>query len=366
MTAPLRSGTGATVASRQQPKTNGARSQSTMSIQDIPILVVDDAKFSSAIIAKVLRSGGFNNVRFTNNPMQALRSLEKRPAQILIADWLMPSMDGLELTRRVKKMDESQDHFTYVVLLTARDDFDAMTEAFDEGVDDFLDKANLRNQLLPRVVAAQRIAARQNELLRSNRLLRKKIRELQTTDLVDPVTGLGNLKFSLERLSDLLRQAESRGHAACLLLVGINNLDVIEQQYDATVIDELTSGISAKVRGLVRPMDVVTHPEKNIFAVLMSQESMDSCTSQSFRRIFDSLYMHSFKTSEGYIPVVVGVNICAADGKTGFPNPKGFLQYAFEGLKKSFATGIINVDQFDPARAPKVANGTRPLADDGQ
>lgn len=337
-----------------------------MSIQDIPILVVDDAKFSSAIIAKVLRSGGFNNVRFTNNPMQALRSLEKRPAQILIADWLMPSMDGLELTRRAKKLDESQDHFTYVVLLTARDDFKAMSDAFDEGVDDFLNKANLRDQLLPRVVAAQRIAARQNELLRSNRLLRKKIRELQTTDLVDPVTGLGNLKFSLERLSDLLRQAESRGSTACLLLVGINNLDVIEQQYDASVIDELTSGISAKVRGLVRPMDVVTHPEKNIFAVLMSQDNMDSCTSQSFRRIFDSLYMHSFKTSEGYIPVVVGVNICAADAKTGFPNPKGFLQFAFEGLKKSFASGIINVDQFDSAKAPKVANGTRPLTDDGQ
>ena len=78
-----------------------------MSYEDIPILVVDDAKFSSAIIAKALRSGGFSNVRFTNNPLQALRSLEKRPAQILLADWLMPSMDGLELTRRVKKADEA-------------------------------------------------------------------------------------------------------------------------------------------------------------------------------------------------------------------------------------------------------------------
>jgi CheY-like chemotaxis protein len=145
------------VAGRAAPESE-SRPRRDLASQDIPILVVDDAKFSSAIIAKVLRSGGFTNVRFTNNPMQALRSLEKRPAQILIADWLMPSMDGLELTRRVKKLDESHDHFTYVVLLTARDDFDAMTNAFEEGVDDFLNKANLRAQLLPRVVAAQRIA----------------------------------------------------------------------------------------------------------------------------------------------------------------------------------------------------------------
>ena len=115
----------------------------SMSHEDIPILVVDDAKFSSAIIAKALRGGGFSNVRFTNNPLQALRSAEKRPAQILIADWLMPSMDGLELTRRIKKLDESIGHFTYVMLLTARDDIQAMNEAFKEGVDDFLNKANL-------------------------------------------------------------------------------------------------------------------------------------------------------------------------------------------------------------------------------
>ena len=318
-----------------------------MSYEDIPILVVDDAKFSSAIIAKALRSGGFSNVRFTNNPLQALRSLEKRPAQILIADWLMPSMDGLELTRRVKKLDEATGHFTYVMLLTARDDFDAMTRAFDEGVDDFLNKANLRAQLLPRVIAAQRLAGVQNELLRTNKLLRKKIRELQTTDLVDPVTGLGNLKFTLERISDTIKHAETRGGAACILLVGINNLSVIEEQYEESIIDELMSGIGAKVRQLVRPLDVVTRPEANMFAVITVQPDVENCTSQSFRRIFDNLYMHSFKTSDGYIPVVVGVSICAADAETGFPKPKIFMRHAYDGLTRSFDTGLITIAPLD-------------------
>lgn len=326
-----------------------------MSNEDIPILVVDDAKFSSAIIAKALRSGGFSNVRFTNNPLQALRSLQKRPAQILIADWLMPSMDGLELTRRIKKLDESTEHFTYVMLLTARDDFDAMNEAFDEGVDDFLNKANLRAQLLPRVVAAQRIAARQNELLRTNRLLRKKISELQTTDLVDPVTGLGNLKFAIERVADTMKQAESRGGAACLLLVGINNLSVIQDQYDQQTVDELMSGIGAKVRQLVRPLDVVTRPEANIFAVITLQSDIENCTSQSFKRIFDNLYMQSFKTTDGYIPVVVGVSISAADAGTGFPHPKHFMRHAREGLTRSFDTGLISVQKFDAATADQAA-----------
>jgi len=255
-------------------------------------------------------------------------------------------MDGLELTRRVKKLDEASDHFTYVMLLTGRDDFDAMNEAFAEGVDDFLNKAHLRAQLLPRVLAAQRIAARQNELIRTNLLLRKKIRELQVTDVVDPVTGLGNLKFTLDRVNDVTREVNARGGAAGLLLVGIHNLAVIQEQYEEIILDELVSGIASKIRQLVRPLDIVTRPETNMFAVIMAQPSIENCTSASFRRIFDNLYMHSFKTSEGFIPVVVGVSLCAADASTGLPNPKDFMRAGYKALSKSYDTGIITVVRY--------------------
>lgn len=319
---------------------------SYMAHEDIPILVVDDAKFSSAIIAKALRGGGFQNVRFTNNPLQALRSLEKRPAQIVIADWMMPSIDGLELTRRLKKQDAATGHFTYVLLLTARDEVEALDEAFEIGVDDFLNKAHLKAQLVPRVIAARRMASRQNELLRANRLLRKKLKELQAADLVDPVTGLGNRRFTLERISASLRQAETRGGAACLLLVGVSNLAVIREQYDSAVVDELMSGIGAKLRQLVRPLDLVTRPDDSMFAVITLQPDLEVCTSNSFRRIFDNLYMHSFKTSEGYIPVVVGVSICAADASSGFPDARAFMQFADGGLNHSFDTGLISVQTY--------------------
>jgi diguanylate cyclase (GGDEF)-like protein len=213
-------------------------------------------------------------------------------------------------------------------------------------VDDFLNKANLRGQLLPRVFAAQRIAERQNELLRTNKLLRRKVRELTTTDLVDPVTGLGNMKFTLDRIGSLSKEVEARGGAACILLVGINNLDVIEKQYDKAVIDELMSGIGAKLRQLVRPLDVVTRPEANMFAVAMLQPDIENCTSTSFRRIFDNLYMHSFKTSEGFIPVVVGVSLVAADSRTTIPDPRTFIRTAYDALTRSFDTGIITVVRY--------------------
>lgn len=319
-----------------------------MPTNDIPILVVDDAKFSSAIIAKALRSGGFSNVRFTNNPLQALRSLEKQPASIVIADWLMPSLDGTELARRVRKLDEAAERFTYVMLLTARDDFDAMRAAFDDGVDDFLNKANLRSQLLPRVLAAERLSRQINELQATRRSLSRSVDDLSTNDLVDAVTGLGNKRFTLDQLDRLVRDIDARGGAGALLHVGIANLDAVHDQFDEIAVNELISGIGAKLRGLVRPLDLVTHPESNLFAVIMRQDSIETCTSSSFKRIFDNLYMHSFKTSEGFVPVVVGVSICAVDANTGFPSPQVWYDAGLSALNRSFDTGLITAERFSP------------------
>ena len=84
---------------------------------DLSILVVDDAKFSSAMIGRALSQAGYQDIRFASSASEALQQLEQRPVSVLLADWLMPEMDGLELTARVRQLDESINHYTYIVLL---------------------------------------------------------------------------------------------------------------------------------------------------------------------------------------------------------------------------------------------------------
>ena len=57
---------------------------------DLPILVVDDAKFSSMVVGRTLRNAGYRDVRIANNAPAALALIEQRPVSVLIADWLMP------------------------------------------------------------------------------------------------------------------------------------------------------------------------------------------------------------------------------------------------------------------------------------
>ena len=71
----------------------------------LSILVVDDTKFSSAVIGHTLSQAGYSNIRFASSAMDALRMHEEQPASVMVADWLMPEMDGLELTTRIRQTD---------------------------------------------------------------------------------------------------------------------------------------------------------------------------------------------------------------------------------------------------------------------
>ena len=77
---------------------------------DLPILVVDDAKFSSMVVGRTLRNAGCRDMRIANNAPAALKA-EQRPVSVLIADWLMPEMDGLQLTDQVRQQDEQNNHY---------------------------------------------------------------------------------------------------------------------------------------------------------------------------------------------------------------------------------------------------------------
>ena len=136
----------------------------------LSILVVDDAKFSSAMIGRALSQAGYQDVRFASSASEALQLLEQRPASVLLADWLMPEIDGLELTARVRQLDETADHYTYIILLTGKEGENVLGEAFDRGVDDFISKAAMNEQLVPRVYAADRLCNTLQRLLHDLRI----------------------------------------------------------------------------------------------------------------------------------------------------------------------------------------------------
>lgn len=308
----------------------------------LSILVVDDAKFSSAMIGRTLTQAGYLDVRFATSAAEALRQLELRPASVLLADWLMPEMDGLDLTSRVRQLDETADHYTYVILLTGKEGDNVLVEAFDRGVDDFISKASMNEQLVPRVYAADRLCNTLQRLLQENRMLTLNIASLEQRNLVDPLTGLGNPRYLQQKLSDSLRQIESRGGAVCYLLIGLQDAGTLRSQYGNTFYNELLHGVARRLQQLVRPLDVLARIDDNHFALITLIDDLQECSPSSFKRLHEGLNLKAFKTSEGFITLKAGISLVGLDAKSLPLDPHHLISHAARLLPDSYASGRVN------------------------
>ncbi|SFM42555.1 response regulator [Marinobacter zhejiangensis] len=305
---------------------------------DLPILVVDDAKFSSMIVSKALRTAGYRDVRVANDAPAALQMMEQRAVSVLIADWLMPDMDGLDLTDLVRQQDEQGNHYTYIILLTAKESVEALAEAFDRGVDDFIYKSDMSKQLIPRVFAADRIADRQNTLLRANSLLMENNRELEASNIIDLETGLCNNRYAREQLGKSLRQAEARGGASAYVLCGIRNWQDLKRKHTPAIMSELAVGISRRLSHLIRPMDSLCRVGDNQYAIIAHFSNSEHCSASTFRRIFDGINHKALKTTAGYISVEAGMVLCKADAELGTPAVQDIERTAVQGLVDAYET----------------------------
>jgi DNA-binding response OmpR family regulator len=114
------------------------------------ILVVDDDEMTLALISDLLQAGGFK-VRRATNGAEALRILDKEWFPVILTDWQMPVMSGLELTKRLRAKGVTD---TYVIMLTALESGLDYEQAYEAGVDDYLTKKLPDIELFARIHAA--------------------------------------------------------------------------------------------------------------------------------------------------------------------------------------------------------------------
>lgn len=100
------------------------------------VLVVEDDEASSAIIDRLLNQMGFSKVLLAENGNVALNKLYLNQVSIVISDWRMPDMDGLEFYKRAKKEELLGD--VPFLMVTAENQKDRITQALKAGVNDYI------------------------------------------------------------------------------------------------------------------------------------------------------------------------------------------------------------------------------------
>ncbi|MCC6651566.1 MAG: fused response regulator/phosphatase [Candidatus Eisenbacteria bacterium] len=132
------------------------------------ILIVDDEPVNRLVLARKLTGWGHEVVQASDGA-QAWDIMQREPFRMVITDWMMPEMDGVELTRRIRQSPAGG--YTYVLLLTASSGTAALVEGMDAGADDFMVKPFQAEELRARLRAGERVLQLESDLAEHNRRL---------------------------------------------------------------------------------------------------------------------------------------------------------------------------------------------------
>src|SRR4051812_910839 len=132
------------------------------------VLIVEDDPMSALVLRRTLETMGHETVAAADG-LEAWELVQRHDIRLVISDWMMPRMDGLELCRRIRSRTDPV--YTYVIVVTAKRQRKDRVEALQAGADDLLSKSFDRGELMARTRVAQRILSMQEELQdRSRRL----------------------------------------------------------------------------------------------------------------------------------------------------------------------------------------------------
>jgi len=230
---------------------------STATLKGLKILAVDDEPVSLKILERALRKAG-HEVMTAVNGSDALRiALETHPHAV-IADWMMPEMDGIDLCKALRRSELGRSVF--FLLLTGRGEEDRIVEAFDAGVDDYVTKPFNPKILLARLKGGQRVIELQERVEANRRVVMKQVaemglltRKLRNAAHTDALTELPNRRYAMARLEAEWEVSNAAGgRPLSVILIDIDHFKKVNDTYGHDVGDLVLKEVAVVLRANTR------------------------------------------------------------------------------------------------------------------
>jgi diguanylate cyclase (GGDEF)-like protein len=213
------------------------------------LLVVDDDANSRRLLQSLLENAGYRVLTATDGE-EGYRCVTSERPDIVITDWMMPKVDGIEMIRKIRAQ---LNWYPYIVLVTCKTD---QQLGLDMGADDFILKPIRREQLLPRIRAGERIVTLQERLREKNLELNQVNQQLAQLATTDPLTGLLNRRaFFEEARHEWLRAARYDLPLSCLM-IDIDYFKSVNDTYGHAAGDNVLRQLAAALTASLRETDV--------------------------------------------------------------------------------------------------------------
>ncbi len=301
------------------------------------ILIAEDDAVSRTILRRAVQNFGHECLT-AEDGQEALELFREVPeVDVIISDWMMPGIDGLDLCRRVRA--DNRDGYTYFVFLTALGDRNHLLIGLEAGADDYLSKPLDRDELQVRLFSASRVTELHRRLAFQNDELEDLNRKLFEQSRQDPLTHLGNRLRLREELDVLQGRVERYGHNYSAVLCDVDYFKLYNDRYGHLAGDEVLQRVAKTITEHCRSGDAAYRYGGEEFLIILPDQSNGSATEMAERlrqAVQEMGIPHEAEGAPGMVTVSAGV-ATLAPGEAA--NADDLLREADEALYRAKQSG---------------------------
>lgn len=252
------------------------------------ILIVEDDAASLLILQAEIEHLG-HECMTADDGLEAWELLQSAAIDVVISDWMMPKLDGIELCRRVRAQPRAQ--YTYFIFLTSLRHQREIFEGIESGADDYLLKPLDYNELQMRLMVAARITSLHAALAEKSQRLESLNRELSEQGRTDALTQVGNRLRLHEDLEVLAARARRYQQRCCIAMCDIDFFKVYNDIHGHLAGDDVLRAVARTIRDTARSEDGVYRYGGEEFLVMLPEQSLESATlaMERIRKAIESL-----------------------------------------------------------------------------
>jgi len=211
--------------------------------QTVPILIAVENPADRAGLEKILADAGYCEVVSAANGLKAVVALATGFFPIVITGSRLSGMDGFELCRYIRA--RNQPGYVYILMLARGNRKSELLKALEAGVDACLAKPVEPAELAARLRAARRVI----DLERSLKLTNEEVRALS---IRDPLTGIFNRVYLMERLPQELKRSQRYGHPLSVIMCDIDHFKDVNDQHGHRAGDQILKDFVNRMAGSIR------------------------------------------------------------------------------------------------------------------
>lgn len=231
------------------------------------VLIAEDTELIRVVLQSTLSRWGYD-ITVATDGHEALRELRKPDAPgLLILDWEMPGMNGIDLCREVRAEEGDKRH--YIILLTARDTTEDLVAGLEAGANDYVRKPFDPAELQARVDVGRRYVELYDELVASKCALELLAR-------TDSLTQLMNRGAILARLDEEIARAKRDGSTLAVGVFDIDHFKRVNDTHGHAAGDEVLREVARRITEATRPYDGVGRMGGEEFLVILPGVTVDT------------------------------------------------------------------------------------------